>query len=101
MKALQRFLDGFIMCCILILASLITLVTQTPINNLKLTNMAEIENLNLCVTIKEIKNNIPLWYKIHVFVYDLRNFHVSQAQARLDEAIDASYIGSPCTCYMP
>jgi hypothetical protein len=43
-----------------------------------------------------LKNHLRLWYKIHVFVYDLRNFReISDAQARLDKIVDASYIGLP------
>ena len=47
-------------------------------------------------TVQDIKNQPRLWYKVHVFVYDLRNFReISDAQARLDRIVDASYIGLP------
>jgi len=42
-------------------------------------------------TIRDLKNQ-----PCHVFVYDLRNFReISDAQARLDRIVDASYIGLP------
>ncbi|KAI9836346.1 MAG: hypothetical protein M1837_003394 [Sclerophora amabilis] len=37
-----------------------------------------------------------LWYRIHVFVYDLRHFREKDdSQARLDQIVDASYLGTP------
>jgi hypothetical protein len=37
-----------------------------------------------------------LWYKIHVLIYDLRNFQANSAcRERLETVIDASYFGSP------
>lgn len=37
-----------------------------------------------------------LWYRLHVFLYDLRNFSDNnKSQARLDQIIDASYLGQP------
>jgi hypothetical protein len=46
--------------------------------------------------IKDLQNNNALWYKIHVFIYDLRSFReIPTAQARLDRIVDASYIGMP------
>lgn len=48
------------------------------------------------ISIQDLKNQAPLWYKIHVFVYDLRNFQDnSKARARLDAIQDPSYIGMP------
>ena len=47
-------------------------------------------------TTKDLQKNRSLWYKIHVFIYDLRNFReIPTAQARLDRVVDASYIGMP------
>lgn len=47
-------------------------------------------------TVAELQKNESLWYKLHVFIYDLRNFReVSEAQSRLDRIVDASYIGMP------
>lgn len=47
-------------------------------------------------SIEDLKAQPSLWYKIHVLVYDLRNFQAnSQAQARLDGVEDLSYIGTP------
>jgi hypothetical protein len=46
-----------------------------------------------------VETNTALWYKIHVFVYDLRNFdEIPMAQARLNRIVDASYIGMPYFC---
>lgn len=43
-----------------------------------------------------LQNNPSLWYKIHVFIYDLRNFReIPDSQKRLDRITDASYIGTP------
>lgn len=37
-----------------------------------------------------------LWYRIHVFIYDLRHFKDNDAaRQRLDSIMDASYIGMP------
>ena len=36
-----------------------------------------------------------LWYKIHVFIYDLRHFHKSTSQARLEDITDSSYLSLP------
>ena len=47
-------------------------------------------------TVQDLKTHPCLWYKVHVFVYDLRNFReIPDAQARLDKIVDASYIGLP------
>lgn len=48
------------------------------------------------ITIQDLKDQPSLWYKIHVFIYDLRNFQDDpKAQARLDSVHDASYLGLP------
>lgn len=48
-------------------------------------------------TIQDLKNRPSLWYKVHVFVYDLRNFReIPESQVRLDRIAEASYIGMPC-----
>lgn len=47
-------------------------------------------------TIKDLQDNAALWYKIHVFIYDLRNFReIPTAYARVDSIVDASDIGMP------
>ena len=47
-------------------------------------------------SIQELKAQPSLWYKVHVFIYDLRNFqNNSKAQERLDTIQDISYIGMP------
>jgi hypothetical protein len=52
--------------------------------------------LHIPITVQELKSQRCLWYKVHVFVYDLRNFQeIPEAQARLDKIVDASYIGLP------
>ena len=50
----------------------------------------------LPTTVQDLKTRPHLWYKIHVIVYDLRNFReIPAAQARLDRIVDASYISEP------
>ncbi|TVY67380.1 hypothetical protein LSUE1_G007859 [Lachnellula suecica] len=45
---------------------------------------------------KDLRGNTSLWYKIHVFVYDLRNYEeMDISKTRLDQIIDSSYIGPP------
>lgn len=47
-------------------------------------------------TIADLKDIPCLWYKIHVFAYDLRNFREREdSQKRLDSITDTSYIGMP------
>lgn len=47
-------------------------------------------------SIEDLKSQPSLWYKIHVLVYDLRNFQENpKAQARLDTVQDILYIGMP------
>jgi hypothetical protein len=46
--------------------------------------------------IQDLRNTPSLWYRIHVFVYDLRNFKErANCQSRLDSIVDASYLGTP------
>jgi hypothetical protein len=48
------------------------------------------------VSIADIKANKGPWYKLHVFIFDLRNFReVPNSQARLNSVVDAPYIGLP------
>lgn len=64
-------------------AALITTTTDTPKNIPPTTN-------------RDLKTQTCLWYKIRVFVYDLRNFRENlEAQARLNTVVDPSYIGLP------
>jgi hypothetical protein len=47
-------------------------------------------------TTDELRQDGKLWYKIHVFVYDLRNFRSSEnSRNRLDSVVDTYYIGLP------
>jgi hypothetical protein len=47
-------------------------------------------------TISETRSNKLLWHKLHVYVYDLRNFREAPySQARLGSIVDASYISLP------
>ncbi|KAH7383523.1 hypothetical protein BKA64DRAFT_160720 [Cadophora sp. MPI-SDFR-AT-0126] len=46
--------------------------------------------------IEDLRKNPNLWYKIHVLLYDLRNFgEVKESHDRLEKVADASYIGMP------
>ncbi|PWY83612.1 hypothetical protein BO70DRAFT_403908 [Aspergillus heteromorphus CBS 117.55] len=36
-----------------------------------------------------------LWYRIHVLIFDLRNFNNPSSNKRLDRVIDPSFIGAP------
>ncbi|KFY09686.1 hypothetical protein V492_05377 [Pseudogymnoascus sp. VKM F-4246] len=48
------------------------------------------------ISVEDLKAQPSLWYRIHVLIYDLRNFREnSQAQKRLDTVLDISYIGGP------
>jgi hypothetical protein len=54
------------------------------------------ESPKMTTTIQELQKNKTLWYKLHVFIYDLRNFReMPTSHNRLDSIIDASYIGFP------
>ncbi|KAJ9202130.1 hypothetical protein DTO021D3_3626 [Paecilomyces variotii] len=46
-------------------------------------------------SIENLQSNKLLWYKIHIFLYDLRHFQEEASQARLDSVIDSSYLCSP------
>lgn len=47
-------------------------------------------------SIQDLKAVPGLWYKIHVLIYDLRNFQANPAcRDRLETVIDAFYLGSP------
>ena len=57
--------------------------------------MADLENYSEH-TVQDLKHCPSLWYKIHVFVYDLRHFkELVDSQARLESIVDASFIGTP------
>ncbi|KAH7305619.1 hypothetical protein BKA65DRAFT_520632 [Rhexocercosporidium sp. MPI-PUGE-AT-0058] len=59
-------------------------------------NLPEMERLSLPTPIEDLRSNQNLWYKLHVFLYDLRNFReVKESHDRLDKIADASYIGMP------
>ncbi|GLA12835.1 hypothetical protein AnigIFM62618_009350 [Aspergillus niger] len=36
-----------------------------------------------------------LWYRIHVLIFDLKNFYKTSSKKRLDKVTDPSYIGEP------
>ncbi|KAH7383571.1 hypothetical protein BKA64DRAFT_760358 [Cadophora sp. MPI-SDFR-AT-0126] len=47
-------------------------------------------------TVSDLRNNTPLWYKLHVLIYDLHNFRTApHSQARLDSITSTSYVGPP------
>ena len=57
--------------------------------------MAETQELHQ-YTKDQLQQNTSLWYKVHVFMYDLRHFREKvDSQARLDSVVDASYLGMP------
>ena len=44
----------------------------------------------------ELRQDNELWYKLHVFIYDLRNFRSNEkSQDRLDKIVNTYYIGLP------
>lgn len=44
----------------------------------------------------DIRSRKSLWYRLHVYVYDLRNFRTdSAARDRLDSIMDTTYLGKP------
>jgi hypothetical protein len=46
--------------------------------------------------IADLKSTPTLWYKIHVLMYDLRNFEaILASRKRLESVLDSSYIGLP------
>lgn len=47
-------------------------------------------------TVQELRQNNKLWYKLHVFMYDLRTFRSNEScRARLDSVLAPDYIGAP------
>ncbi|KAF2788292.1 hypothetical protein K505DRAFT_329031 [Melanomma pulvis-pyrius CBS 109.77] len=47
-------------------------------------------------TAEDLRKNRLLWCKLHVFMYDLRNFRSNEAsRTRLDTVISLDYIGHP------
>jgi hypothetical protein len=54
------------------------------------------ESANESNTTENIKSRTQLWYKINVFLYDLRHFRTDeQSQERLDGITDPGYLGLP------
>lgn len=48
------------------------------------------------LSLQNIQQFPALWYKIHVFIYDLRHFHEKVAsETRLEQVIDPFYLGLP------
>ncbi|KAF2689018.1 hypothetical protein K458DRAFT_261900, partial [Lentithecium fluviatile CBS 122367] len=47
-------------------------------------------------TIDDLRRDNILWYKLHVFMYDLRHFRSNNAcGSRLDAVVSEKYIGAP------
>lgn len=47
-------------------------------------------------TIDELRKDGKLWYKLHIFIYDLRNFRLDEkSHDRLNTVTDTYYIGPP------
>jgi hypothetical protein len=47
-------------------------------------------------SIEDLRSNSILWYKLHVFMYDLRNFRSNaDARNRLDCVVAEHYVGEP------
>jgi hypothetical protein len=54
------------------------------------------EGVTMPKTAEDIRKNELLWYKLHVFMYDLRHFRSNEAsRTRLDTVISLDYIGQP------
>ncbi|KAI9679353.1 MAG: hypothetical protein M1817_005374 [Caeruleum heppii] len=52
--------------------------------------------MELPISIKTLQNNLPLYYKVLLLIYDLRHFEEkADCQARLDSVVDISYISLP------
>jgi hypothetical protein len=74
-----------------------TITKQTPVVTRISHHKTAMETLtSKPASVEDFKAQPSLWYKIHVLVFDLRNFHENpQAQERLDSVQDLSYIGAP------
>lgn len=46
-------------------------------------------------SVDNLHSNGLLWYKIHIFIYDLRHFQEHASQTRLDNVVDSSYLCLP------
>lgn len=47
-------------------------------------------------TIEELRGNIPFWYKLNVFIYDLQKFGSDKAsEDRLNSVTDNLYLSAP------
>ncbi|THX20668.1 hypothetical protein D6D17_00519 [Aureobasidium pullulans] len=47
-------------------------------------------------TISDLKSNNPLWWRIHVFTYDLRHYRERpDSLERLETIVDISYLSTP------
>lgn len=47
-------------------------------------------------SVADIRSRRSLWYRLHVYVYDFRNFRTdSAARDRLDSIVDITYLGKP------
>jgi hypothetical protein len=69
--------------------------TSSSGQNQETTSKADEEELASSTT-DNLRRNRLLWYKLHVFMYDLRNFRSKEAsRARLDTVISLDYIGPP------
>jgi hypothetical protein len=60
------------------------------------TGMDRLSITTSTMTIQDLKNLPQLWYKLHVLIYDLRNYdEVLASRERVEIVIDPCYVGSP------
>ncbi|DAA72944.1 TPA_exp: Uncharacterized protein A8136_4869 [Trichophyton benhamiae CBS 112371] len=58
--------------------------------------MEETQKIAQTYSVGDIRSRRSLWYRLHVYVYDLRNFRTdSAARDRLDSIVDITYLGKP------
>ncbi|CZT51672.1 uncharacterized protein RSE6_12850 [Rhynchosporium secalis] len=80
------------------MAALTTSTTTLPEQESTITTsvLPTMERLSLSTSVEDLRKNQDLWYKLHVFLYDLRNLReIKESHDRLDKIADASYIGLP------
>ncbi|EFQ99989.1 hypothetical protein MGYG_02997 [Nannizzia gypsea CBS 118893] len=58
--------------------------------------MDQIQQIAQTYKVADIRSRKSLWYRLHVYIYDLRNFKTdSAAMNRLDSIVDITYLGKP------
>ncbi|KAM5434677.1 hypothetical protein MferCBS31731_006623 [Microsporum ferrugineum] len=58
--------------------------------------MDQVQQIAQTYKVADIRSRKSLWYRLHVYVYDLRNFRTdSAARDRLDSIVDITYLGKP------